>query len=80
MIQLKKNERWRYTTTLLVARNVFKEYKNQTRHNKVNRMFEEVRPEMRALIYFMVGMTLLAIGLLLSQADFAIAFLTNSTG
>lgn len=43
-------------------------------------MFEEVRPEMRALIYFMVGMTLLAIGLLLSQADFAINFLTNSTG
>ena len=43
-------------------------------------MFEEVRPQIRALIYFMVGMTLLAIGFILSQADFAIDFLTNSTG
>ncbi|MFW9909219.1 MAG: hypothetical protein ACFFEF_11650 [Candidatus Thorarchaeota archaeon] len=40
-------------------------------------MFEEVRPEMRALIYFMVAMSMLAIGLLLGQAAFAIDFLTG---
>ncbi|MFW9918747.1 MAG: hypothetical protein ACFFED_04055 [Candidatus Thorarchaeota archaeon] len=39
-------------------------------------MFEEVKPTMRALIYFMVGMSMLAIGLLLGQAMFAIDFLT----
>jgi len=39
-------------------------------------MFEEIRPEMRALMYFMVGMTLLAIGLLLGQTAFSIDFLT----
>jgi hypothetical protein len=31
-------------------------------------VFEEIRPEMRALIYFMVGITLLAIGVLLGQS------------
>ncbi|MDF1539112.1 MAG: hypothetical protein P1Q69_09420 [Candidatus Thorarchaeota archaeon] len=40
-------------------------------------MFEEIRPEMRALIYFMVGMSMLALGLLLSQAAFAIDFMTG---
>ncbi len=39
-------------------------------------VFEEIRPEMRSLIYFMVGMSMLAIGLILSQAAFAIDFLT----
>ena len=39
-------------------------------------MLEEVKPTMRALIYFMVGMSLLAVGLLLNQAKFAIDFLT----
>ncbi len=39
-------------------------------------VFEEIRPEMRSLIYFMVGMSMLAIGLILSQAVFAIDFLT----
>ncbi|MHA1588910.1 MAG: hypothetical protein ACTSV9_09085 [Candidatus Thorarchaeota archaeon] len=37
-------------------------------------MFEEIRPEMRALIYFMIGMSLLGIGLLLEQAAFALGF------
>ena len=41
-------------------------------------MLEEVKPEMKALIYFMVGMSMLAIGLLLGQAAFAIEFLTMS--
>ncbi|MHA2135316.1 MAG: hypothetical protein ACW992_05345 [Candidatus Thorarchaeota archaeon] len=36
---------------------------------------EEIRPEMRALIYFMVGMSLLGIGVILGQAAFAIGFL-----
>jgi hypothetical protein len=39
-------------------------------------VFEEVRSEMRALIYFMIGMSLLGIGILLSQAAFAIGFLS----
>jgi len=39
-------------------------------------MFEEIRPGMRALIYFMIGITLLGIGVLLGQAAFAIGFLT----
>ena len=38
-------------------------------------MLEEVRPEMRALIYFMVGMSLLGIGIILGQAAFALGFL-----
>jgi hypothetical protein len=38
-------------------------------------MFEEIRPEMRALMYFMVGLTFLALGLLLSQTTFAIDFM-----
>ncbi|MHA1959753.1 MAG: hypothetical protein ACW99U_05955 [Candidatus Thorarchaeota archaeon] len=38
-------------------------------------MLEEIRPEMRALIYFMVGMSLLGIGVILGQAAFAIGFL-----
>ncbi|MEE8182096.1 MAG: hypothetical protein ACTSPR_09155 [Candidatus Thorarchaeota archaeon] len=38
-------------------------------------MFEEIRPEMRALIYFMIGMSLLGIGILLEQAAFALGFL-----
>jgi hypothetical protein len=39
-------------------------------------VFEEVKPVMRALIYLMVGMSLLAVGLLLNQAKFVIDFLT----
>ncbi|MHA1768745.1 MAG: hypothetical protein ACTSV3_02725 [Candidatus Thorarchaeota archaeon] len=39
-------------------------------------MFEEIRPEMRALIYFMVGLTLLGIGLLLKQVAFTIGLFT----
>ncbi|MDH4213105.1 MAG: hypothetical protein ACFFCT_06430 [Candidatus Odinarchaeota archaeon] len=39
-------------------------------------MFEEIRPEMRALIYFMIGITFLGIGILLGQMAFAIDFLT----
>ncbi|TXT54779.1 MAG: hypothetical protein BAJATHORv1_50030 [Candidatus Thorarchaeota archaeon] len=38
-------------------------------------MFEEIRSEMRALIAFMIGISLLGIGLLLEQALFAIEFL-----
>jgi hypothetical protein len=38
-------------------------------------VLEEVRPEMRALIYFMVGMSLLGIGIILGQAAFALGFL-----
>ena len=38
-------------------------------------MLEEVRPEMRALIYFMVGMSLLGIGIILGQAAYALSFL-----
>ncbi len=39
-------------------------------------MFEEIRPGMRALIYFMIGISFLGIGVLLGQAAFAIGFLT----
>ncbi len=39
-------------------------------------MFEEVRPEMRALIFLMIGLSLLGIGILLNQAKFAIDFLS----
>lgn len=42
-------------------------------------MFEEIRPEMRALIYFMVGLSLLGIGILLSQAAFAVGLLPGPT-
>ncbi|MHA1138016.1 MAG: hypothetical protein ACTSSE_16165 [Candidatus Thorarchaeota archaeon] len=38
-------------------------------------MLEEIRPEMRALIYFMVGLSFLGIGILLSQAAFAIGLM-----
>ena len=38
-------------------------------------MFEEIRPEMRALIYLMVGISLLGIGFLLGQAAFAVGLL-----
>ncbi len=40
-------------------------------------MFEEIRPTMRALIYFMVGISLLGIGFLLGQAAFALGFLSG---
>ncbi|MHA1970360.1 MAG: hypothetical protein ACTSXE_00760 [Candidatus Thorarchaeota archaeon] len=40
-------------------------------------MFEEIRPEMRALIYFMIGISLLGIGILLGQAAFAIDFMSG---
>jgi len=39
-------------------------------------LFDEVRPEMRALIFFMIGLSLLGIGILLNQAQFAIGFLS----
>jgi hypothetical protein len=42
-------------------------------------VFEEIRPEMRALIYFMVGLSLLGIGILLSQAAFAVGLLPGPT-
>lgn len=38
-------------------------------------LFDEVRPEMRSLIYFMIGLSLLGIGLILGQAAFSIGFL-----
>ena len=38
-------------------------------------MFEEIRPEMRALIFFMIGLSLLGIGIILNQAEFAIGYL-----
>ncbi len=38
-------------------------------------MFNEIPPEMRALILLMVGMSLLAIGIVLGQAAFAIGLL-----
>jgi hypothetical protein len=38
-------------------------------------VFKEIRPEMRALIYLMVGLSLLGIGILLSQAAFAAGLL-----
>ena len=40
-------------------------------------VLEEIRPEMRALIYFMVGISLLGIGILLGQAAFAIGFMNG---
>ncbi len=40
-------------------------------------MFEEIRPEMRALIYFMIGISLLGVGLLLGQAAFAIDIMSG---
>ncbi|MFW9960144.1 MAG: hypothetical protein ACFFDV_03950 [Candidatus Thorarchaeota archaeon] len=39
-------------------------------------MFEEIRPEMRALIYFMIGISFLGIGILLGQIAFVVGFLT----
>jgi hypothetical protein len=41
-------------------------------------MFEEVRPEMRALIYLMIGLSFLAIGLIIGQRAFLNDFLTLS--
>ena len=38
-------------------------------------VLEEVRPEMRALIYLMVGMSLLGIGIIIGQVAFALEFL-----
>jgi hypothetical protein len=38
-------------------------------------VFEEIRPEMRALIYLMVGLSLLGIGIILGQAAYAIGLL-----
>ncbi len=40
-------------------------------------MFEEIRPTMRALIYFMVGISLLGLGVLLGQTAFALGFLSG---
>lgn len=34
-----------------------------------------MRPEMRALIFLMIGLSFLGIGIILNQADFAINFL-----
>jgi hypothetical protein len=42
-------------------------------------VFEEISPEMRALIYFMVGISLLGIGILLGQAAFALGLLPGPT-
>jgi len=42
-------------------------------------VFEEIRPEMRALIYFMVGISLLGLGILLGQAAFAVGLLPGPT-
>ncbi|MGY5859781.1 MAG: hypothetical protein RTU63_10465 [Candidatus Thorarchaeota archaeon] len=36
---------------------------------------EEIRPEMRALIYFMVGLSFLGVGILLGQVAFAIGLM-----
>jgi len=38
-------------------------------------VLEEVRSEMRALIYLMVGLSLLGIGIILSQTAYALGFL-----
>ncbi len=38
-------------------------------------MFEEIRPEMRALIFFMIGLSLLGIGIILGQTAYVIRFL-----
>ncbi|MFQ5831111.1 MAG: hypothetical protein ACE5H4_00205 [Candidatus Thorarchaeota archaeon] len=38
-------------------------------------MLDEVRPVMRALIYLMVGLSLLGIGIILGQTAFALGFL-----
>lgn len=40
-------------------------------------VLEEIRPEMRALIYFMIGVTLLGIGILIGQPAFAIGFMNG---
>ena len=58
------------------VRNLYKQHALVRSQTKVTMVFEEIRPEMRSLIYFMVGMSMLAIGLILSQAAFAIDFLT----
>ncbi|MFW9833541.1 MAG: hypothetical protein ACFFEK_06075 [Candidatus Thorarchaeota archaeon] len=42
-------------------------------------MFKEIRPEMRALIYFMVGISFLGLGILLGQAAFAVGLLPGPT-
>jgi hypothetical protein len=55
--------------------NVYKASKSVVIKTGDKKLFEEVRPEMRALIYFMVGMSLLGIGIILSQVDFALRFL-----
>lgn len=54
---------------------------SSTKPNAITRrcieVLEEIRPEMRALIYFMVGLTFLGIGILLGQAAFAIGFMSG---
>ncbi len=64
-------------TRIYSSRKLYKQHQLVRTRSKVNIVFEEVRPEMRALIYFMVGMSMLALGLLLSQAAFAIGFMTG---
>lgn len=38
-------------------------------------MFEEIRPEMRALIFLMIGLSLLGLGIILHQTAFLLRFL-----
>lgn len=59
-----------------LPRNLYKHSTAVANQSKVSTVFEEIKPEMRALIYFMVGMSMLAIGLLFGQAMFAIDYLT----
>ena len=40
-------------------------------------LLEEIRPEMRALIYLMIGLSLLGIGIILGQVAFAIGFMSG---
>jgi len=40
-------------------------------------MLDEIRPEMRALIYFMIGITFLGIGIILGQTAFAIGMMSG---
>jgi len=56
-------------------RNLYKWYSSPPHLKGETDLFEEVRPEMRALIFFMIGLSLLGIGIILNQAEFAIGYL-----
>jgi hypothetical protein len=58
-----------------VARNVYKQHAGHRSQRRCFEVFDEVRPEMKALIYLMIGLSMLGIGIILGQAAFAIGFL-----